>query len=32
MLAHHHAGRLLRARGAVERTRRAFERLLADAR
>jgi len=32
MLAHHHAVRLLRARGAVERTRRAFERLLADAR
>jgi AcrR family transcriptional regulator len=32
MLAGHHAARLLRARGAVERTRRAFARLLDDAR
>jgi hypothetical protein len=32
MLAGHHALRLLRARGAVERTRRAFTRLLDDAR
>lgn len=32
MLAGHHALRLLRARGAVERTRRAFARLLDDAR
>ena len=32
MLANHHAVRLLRDRGAVERTRRAFERLLASAR
>ncbi len=32
MLAGHHAQRLLRARGAAERTRRAFERLLEDAR
>jgi AcrR family transcriptional regulator len=31
MLANHHAVRLLRDRGAVERTRRAFERLLASA-
>jgi AcrR family transcriptional regulator len=31
MLAGHHALRLLRARGAVERTRRAFARLLDDA-
>ena len=32
MLAGHHAARLLRSRGAVERTRRAFARLLDDAR
>jgi AcrR family transcriptional regulator len=32
MLANHHAVRLLRDRGAGERTRRAFERLLANAR
>jgi AcrR family transcriptional regulator len=32
MLAGHHAARLLRARGAAERTGRAFERLLDDAR
>jgi AcrR family transcriptional regulator len=32
MLAGHHAARLLRSRGAVDRTRRAFARLLDDAR
>ena len=31
MLANHHAVRLLRARGAVDRTRRAFERLVDNA-